>query len=58
MTARVAFKQDDVKRAVKGAVDGGVEIGRVEVEPDGKIVIIPRSSAANDGDSDGSWKGF
>lgn len=58
MTARAAFKQDDVRRAVKGATDAGLVIGRVEVQPDGKIVIIPQSSAANDAESDGSWKGF
>lgn len=58
MTARAAFKQDDVRRAVKGATDGGIVIGRVEVQPDGKIVIIPKSTAANDGESDDFFKGF
>jgi hypothetical protein len=58
VTARVSFKQDDVKRAVKGAIDAGVQVGRVEVQPDGKIVIIPVSVAANDSESDGSWQGF
>lgn len=58
MTARVAFKQDDVKRAVKGATDGGLDIGRVEVQPDGRIVIIPKSAAANDGESHDFFKGF
>lgn len=36
------IKQIDVKRAVKGTLDAGFEIGRVEVEG-GKVVIFPKS---------------
>jgi hypothetical protein len=32
--------QTEIKRAVKGVVDAGVEVARVEVEKDGRIVVI------------------
>jgi hypothetical protein len=43
-------KEAAVKRAVKGARDAGLEIDRVEVSRDGKIVIIARKpgEARND----------
>lgn len=35
------FKQADVLRAVKGAREGGMELGRVEIDPTtGRIVLI------------------
>jgi molybdopterin biosynthesis enzyme len=43
------FKQSDMVRAIKAAVAAGVEIARVEVDKEGKIVIIagkPESKSA------------
>lgn len=37
---RLKFKQRDVTRAVKGALAAGVDIGKVEIDTDGKIVIV------------------
>jgi hypothetical protein len=34
------FKQSDVRRAVKGATDAGLVVARVEVDLQGKIVIV------------------
>jgi hypothetical protein len=35
------FKQSDVTKAVNAMVKAGIAIGRVEIDADGKIVIIP-----------------
>jgi hypothetical protein len=34
------FKQGDVTKALKGAAKAGVKIARVEIDRDGKIVVI------------------
>jgi hypothetical protein len=38
--ARQRFRQTDVTKAVKGAVSGGLTVGRVEISPEGHIVVI------------------
>jgi hypothetical protein len=46
------FKQRDVTKAVKAIVAAGVQIERVEVGKDGKIVIVtakPTESIVKDG---------
>ncbi|MFZ2079149.1 MAG: hypothetical protein WAV38_21365, partial [Xanthobacteraceae bacterium] len=35
------FRQTDLKRAIKGAHAAGMEIARVEISKDGKIVMVP-----------------
>lgn len=41
MTARPAsFKQIDVTRAAKGALAAGLPVARMEIDRDGKIIII------------------
>lgn len=58
MTAPARFKREDLTRAVKGVRDAGVEIGRVEIDPTGRIIILPLaaapilSAAANPWDDD------
>lgn len=45
MTSRVArFTQSDLKRAVKGVSSAGFRVGRIEIDPNGKIVIEPASA--------------
>jgi hypothetical protein len=34
------FRQTDVARAIKGAVAAGLTVQRVEVDKDGKIVVV------------------
>ena len=45
MTAAARFKQADVTRAVRGVVEAGMRVGRVEIDPSGKIVILSESAA-------------
>lgn len=55
MTARAAFKQADVTRAIKGAEAGGMKAAKVEIDPvTGKIVVYNESPAAND-DGPSDW---
>jgi hypothetical protein len=37
------FKQRDVRAAVKAVRAAGVEVARVEIDKDGKIVVVPES---------------
>jgi hypothetical protein len=34
------FLQSDVRRAIQGAMDAGLSVARVEIDQDGKIVIV------------------
>lgn len=53
-----AFKINDLKRAIKGAVAAGVEISRAEIEPQtGKIVLILGKSVASDMGATNEWDG-
>lgn len=40
MTRLRPYTQNDVKRAIRGAVAAGLSIGRVEIDRSGKIVIV------------------
>ncbi|MDH3667653.1 MAG: hypothetical protein OEN23_12055 [Paracoccaceae bacterium] len=49
------FTQSDVKRAAKGALAAGLTVVRVEVDQDGRVIVITddkdaRASGANDWD--------
>jgi len=46
MDRQKRFKQGDISRALKGATAAGMKVGRVEIDPHGKIVIISESGAA------------
>ena len=45
MTAPARFSQADVTRAVAGVTKAGMRVGRVEIDPNGKIVIMSESVA-------------
>lgn len=51
---RAVFKQIDVTRAAKGVVKAGLPVGRIEIDRDGKIVILvqdaPPDTEGNDWD--------
>jgi hypothetical protein len=38
--ARVAFKQADVSRALRGAVSAGLKPARAEIDASGRIIIV------------------
>jgi hypothetical protein len=38
--ARQTFKQGDVTKAVKAMVAAGLSVGRVEISPEGRIIVI------------------
>jgi hypothetical protein len=40
------FKQQDVTRALRATVAAGIEVRRVEIDKDGKIVLVTGKSAA------------
>lgn len=44
VTARAKFTQSDIKRAVVGAVAAGLGIQKIEIDRDGKIVIVTTQS--------------
>jgi hypothetical protein len=41
---RTTFKQVDISRAVRGATAAGLAVVRVEIDADGKIVIISQDT--------------
>jgi len=42
VSARAKFTQTDIKRAFAGAAAAGLPDVKIEIDPTGKIVIIPR----------------
>lgn len=56
MNAPARFKQSDLTRACKGVEAAGIRVGRIEIDANGKIVIIAESEAAKP--SGGSWDDF
>ena len=47
--ARATFKQAGLTRAAKGLAAAGLEVERVEIDREGKIVIIPRGVTSASG---------
>ncbi len=43
MTAQARFTKADVKRAASGVLSAGLNVAKIEIDPNGKIVIIPGS---------------
>jgi len=53
---RHAFKFNDLKRAIKGAVAAGVAVAKAEIEPDtGKIALIFSKSVASNPGATNVW---
>jgi hypothetical protein len=53
---RCTFRETDVKRAVRAVRAAGVEIGRVEVDKDGTIIVVPgKFGGGGNGEASNSW---
>jgi hypothetical protein len=44
-----AFRQSDAKRLMRAAMDAGVGVKRIELGPDGKLVIVVDETAPSGG---------
>lgn len=53
MSLPARFRQADVTRAIKAATAAGMRVGRIEIDPNGRIVILPESATPSRGKS--SW---
>jgi hypothetical protein len=38
------FRESEARRLIKAAHSAGVEIGRIEASPDGRVAIIPKGA--------------
>lgn len=54
MTAPARFLQSDIKRAAAGCVAAGLSVAKIEIDPNGKIVIIP-GKPTTDAGNDNEW---
>jgi hypothetical protein len=52
------FRQNDVTRAIKATKAAGIDIARIEIAKDGRIIIITPVEAAQIGaEEENSWDG-
>lgn len=51
------FKQQDVTRALRATVAAGIDVQRVEIDRDGKIVVVTAApqATASDARGDSEW---
>ena len=56
MSRRLAFRQADVSRALKGALAAGLTVTRVEIGSDGKIVIVSGKDEPEPANDFDKWK--
>ena len=51
----LTFRQTDVTRAVKAVVAAGVEVARVEVDREGRIIVVAGKPAPDVGRGANEW---
>ncbi|WP_141701226.1 hypothetical protein [Methyloceanibacter methanicus] len=52
---RCTFRQQDVTRALRATVAAGIDVQRIEIDKDGKIVVVtgrPREEAEESGENE------
>ena len=52
MSASARFTKADMKRAASGVLAAGLPIMKIEIDPNGKIVIFPGTAKNDTGDSE------
>jgi len=54
---RCTFKQQDATRAARAAIAAGLEVQRIEIETDGKIVVVTgkTQAPADEGTEENEW---
>jgi hypothetical protein len=52
---QLTFRQNDVARAIKGAVAGGLTVQRIEVDKAGKIIVVVSETYKTEPPSSNSW---
>jgi hypothetical protein len=49
------FRESEMRRAIKAARSAGIRIGRVELNKDGTIVVVPGEPSDVSGDALNPW---
>lgn len=49
------FKERDVTRATKAVMSAGLNVARVEIEKDGRIVVVPGKSPEPQSNPSNEW---
>lgn len=51
------FKQQDVTRALRAAVAAGIDVQRIEIDRDGKIIVVTGKpqEVADEGRGENEW---
>ena len=56
MTRRVSkFRQSELSRAIKAVQGAGLHVGRIEIEPDGKIIVSTDVTLNTSDESKNEW---
>jgi len=50
------FRQIDVTRALRAALAAGLDIGKVEIDPEGKIVVYTKKETSEPDNDLDRWK--
>jgi hypothetical protein len=53
--AALTFRQSDVARAVRAVVSAGVEVARIEVDKEGRIIVVAGKPASDQGRGANEW---
>jgi hypothetical protein len=55
MSRRAIFHESDLSRLLRAARKAGLEVARVEIDKDGKIVLVTGAPAAGDTKGANEW---